>query len=299
MWLQSMDKCEDSRELIGRYWTGNQSKISLRDFAEPMDRLPAISSFAEYVQKKTGDEYIAGLFRSDIHRGLMWNKTKEHKCEGFEDHLDKSFFRHGQDFYKSRFRDGQEPKDCYVAPSWSWVSTPSSSYSSHAYSITTTTVADCDIEAEVQLENEDNPFGRVKSGRLVLTSRAYRSDSMQLYMKEEKVWVKKEKLKLKDNSGFEADIDLDWSIQLGPDENLQILDAPRDEQHPLWKSQGPLNDMHLVPLIQSHDGRETFGLVIIPFPNQPDESWMRAGIFTSEEPWETFEKCPRKRFLVL
>lgn len=160
-------------------------------------------------------------------------------------------------------------------------------------------MADCDIEAEVQLENEDNPFGRVKSGRLVLTSRAYRSDSMQLYMKEEKVWVKKEKVKLKDNAGFEADIDLDWSIQLGPDENLQISDAPRDEQHPLWKSLGPLNDMHLVPLIQTSNGRETFGLVIIPFPNQPDESWMRAGIFTSKEPWESFEKCPRKRFLVL
>lgn len=291
-WLQSMDTNGDSREIIGSHWTGSQYQVSHRNFTIPTDRLPAISSFAEYVQEKTGDKYVAGLFRCDLHRGLTWNKHMKHKYDGFEDHLERSFFRNGKEFYKHCFRRGDEPKNLYVAPSWSWVSTSFSSYSWHAWTVATITVADCDIEAEVQLENEDNPFGRVKSGQLVLTSKAYRSDSMQLYMQEEKV-------RLRDNAGFEADMDLDWSIQLGPEKNLLISDCRWDENHPLWKSQGPLSGMHLVPLIQEEDGSETIGLVIIPFPNQPDESWMRAGIFKSKEPWERFEKCPRKRFLVL
>ncbi|KAF4541557.1 Heterokaryon incompatibility protein [Lasiodiplodia theobromae] len=286
-----MDKPGDSREIIGRYWTGSQYHISHRHFTAPTDRLPAISSLAELVSKAAGDEYIAGLFRSDLHRGLTWNKKTKDKCEGFEDHLDKSFFRHGKEFYKSRFRDGEEPKDCYVAPSWSWVSTPSSSYSWRAWGIPTIIDADCDIDAKVQLENEDNPFGRVKSGHIVLTSKAYHSDSMRLCMQEEK-------LRLKDNAGLEADVDLDWALQLGSDENLLISDCCWDENHPLWKSRGPLSGMHLVPLIQEEDGRETIGLIVIPFPNQTDESYMRAGIFTSKGTWNPSEDCPRKSLQV-
>ncbi|KAB2573321.1 hypothetical protein DBV05_g7996 [Lasiodiplodia theobromae] len=297
LWVQFMDKRGNARDIIGRYWTGSQYQVSHRSFTNPTDRLPAISSFAEFVAKKIddvkkikktedvnetedhkeiGDDYIVGLFRPDLHRGLTWNKKKENKVNGFQDHVQKSFFGLGKH---------------YVAPSWSWISTPSSTYSWHASTVATITEADCDIKAEIQLEREDNPFGRVKSGHIVLTSKAYHSESMQLYMQEEK-------LKLKDNAGFEADVDLDWALQLGPDEDLLISDCHWDETHPLWKSQGPLSGMHLVPLIQEEDGSETIGLIIVPFPNQKDEFYMRAGIFTSKGTWNLSEDCPRKSLRV-
>jgi hypothetical protein len=62
------------------------------------DRLPALSGLAGLVAQKTGDVYLAGLWRKDLIRGLQWHSV--HKDSIYESYLP----------YK------------YRAPSWSWVS---------------------------------------------------------------------------------------------------------------------------------------------------------------------------------
>lgn len=50
--------------VIGKYGTLNLTKQS--------DKLPAIAGIARQVQLATGDTYLAGLWKSDIERGLQW-----------------------------------------------------------------------------------------------------------------------------------------------------------------------------------------------------------------------------------
>lgn len=68
------------------------------------DKLPALSAIAEEVRLRTGDVYLAGLWKHDLHRGLLW------MCKSSA---------------------GQPEQGClpdrYRAPSWSWASIESSS----------------------------------------------------------------------------------------------------------------------------------------------------------------------------
>jgi hypothetical protein len=68
------------------------------------DRLAALSGLAA-VYQRTSDEYICGLWRSDLVRSLMW-KVKEY-------HTDK------QGAFGRAVRISQSQQD-YDAPSWSW-----------------------------------------------------------------------------------------------------------------------------------------------------------------------------------
>ncbi|EHK23657.1 uncharacterized protein TRIVIDRAFT_138711, partial [Trichoderma virens Gv29-8] len=36
------------------------------------DRLPAVSSYAKLIASKSGDTYLAGLWKKNLHRGLLW-----------------------------------------------------------------------------------------------------------------------------------------------------------------------------------------------------------------------------------
>ena len=38
------------------------------------DRLPAASSLAAVAAARTGDEYIARLWKGDLYNGLLWNR---------------------------------------------------------------------------------------------------------------------------------------------------------------------------------------------------------------------------------
>ena len=64
-----------------------------RSITYETDSLPAISGLAREVNRHTGYDYLAGLWRQDIHNGLLWS------IEGCAKYPDE-----------------------YVGPSWSWVS---------------------------------------------------------------------------------------------------------------------------------------------------------------------------------
>jgi hypothetical protein len=76
-------------------WYRIVANYSERNLGYPSDIFPALSGLAQTVGTLTGDEYMAGLFRRDACRGLLWSPT------------DKAM--------ASRAHP-------YRAPSWSWAS---------------------------------------------------------------------------------------------------------------------------------------------------------------------------------
>ena len=81
-----------------KFWKGAVKTYSSRRLSCETDRLPAISALASAVFADTGDEYLAGLWRSDLVAQLMW--------------------------YNIPSYEGTQPHGRYIAPSWSWASTP-------------------------------------------------------------------------------------------------------------------------------------------------------------------------------
>lgn len=65
-------------------WNSVVEDYSRRSFTKETDRLPAIASYAESVALIIGDEYLAGLWKSDFHRGVLWStmpySEKELRC---------------------------------------------------------------------------------------------------------------------------------------------------------------------------------------------------------------------------
>lgn len=85
------------------------------------DTLPALSGIAKLLQARLHDRYLAGLWRRDIHKQLLWSKspsTWSFTAEEFEllqslpdDHINQLYLP-----YRPR-RTAE-----YAAPSWSWAS---------------------------------------------------------------------------------------------------------------------------------------------------------------------------------
>jgi hypothetical protein len=77
-------------------WYRMVEDYTARSITKHTDRLPALSGLAQAVDRVTGNEYLAGLWKSSLLEGLLWCKA-----------------RPGQAFTAT-------PE--YVAPSWSWAS---------------------------------------------------------------------------------------------------------------------------------------------------------------------------------
>ncbi|CVL08514.1 related to tol protein [Fusarium mangiferae] len=105
-----------------------------RHLSVPADKLPAISGLASIFAERLGDQYLAGLWRSDLVVGLCWQGLK-----------------HG----RRRVRE-------YRAPSWSWASVDGhiSLGFPLAYNILATI-----MDAEVRLKGA-NPYGEVLEGKI-------------------------------------------------------------------------------------------------------------------------------------
>ncbi|KAI1027258.1 hypothetical protein LB504_008092 [Fusarium proliferatum] len=105
-----------------------------RHLSVPSDKLPAISGLASIFAERLGDQYLAGLWRSDLVVGLCWQGLK-----------------HG----RRRVRE-------YRAPSWSWASVDGhiSLGFPLAYNILATI-----MDAEVTLKGA-NPYGEVLEGKI-------------------------------------------------------------------------------------------------------------------------------------
>jgi hypothetical protein len=76
------------------YWRKSIEFYSMRMFTNDTDKLRAISGCAQWIKAKTNDNYMAGLWRSDLRTQLFW----------YSDDRDSS------------------SQKTYRAPSWSWAS---------------------------------------------------------------------------------------------------------------------------------------------------------------------------------
>ncbi|ETS73638.1 hypothetical protein PFICI_14584 [Pestalotiopsis fici W106-1] len=85
------------------------ANYSPRELTQNQDRLPALSGLAQiFGQSLPGDEYAAGLWRNDLHRGLGWIlRIPPHES-------------------LSGLLDDLSDNDSYIGPSWSWISRPKS-----------------------------------------------------------------------------------------------------------------------------------------------------------------------------
>lgn len=62
-----------SRHELRQRWYGIVQEYSRRALSNPKDRLPAIAGFAaEWKRYQPKDEYLAGLWKNDIRKGLLW-----------------------------------------------------------------------------------------------------------------------------------------------------------------------------------------------------------------------------------
>jgi hypothetical protein len=131
--MQSSDLYDAWYDLVMLYGKCDLSVLS--------DIFPAISGIVKSISRASGDEYVAGLWKGDMHRGLLWTAP---------------------DSTSSR-RDLRQ----YRAPSWSWASLPAtcSFYVRQIVQEEVDTSCMRIEEADVLIEGA-NPFGVVSSGKL-------------------------------------------------------------------------------------------------------------------------------------
>jgi len=124
----------------------------------PNDRLPAVSAIARQVQPLIRSRYLAGIWESDIPRGLSW------------------YIPH----YRWKMKEvSQSAANSCIAPSWSWISAKlNASIPVVNYSIHFRTAIN-NWDAQVDLESDDE-FGRVKGGTLKLRGKILTLDVYEL-----------------------------------------------------------------------------------------------------------------------
>ena len=102
------------------------------------DKLVAISAIAQHIQKDTPDEYIAGMWRTELASQLCWSTQR------------------GKRYSPA------------VAPTWSWASNsaPIGYFNSEPYTFPITKVYIEITSVDIKYQTPTNPFGEVISGAL-------------------------------------------------------------------------------------------------------------------------------------
>ena len=126
-------------------WETIVSEFLGRHFTFPTDRLPAISGIAQSLTGVNGDDYVVGLWRGELLRGLLWHADPNSEWQDF----------------------ALEGSNTYVAPSWSWPSRNCIiSYGVRKYQLPKAREAmtpECRlVDAKVELAGSE-PFGAVRS----------------------------------------------------------------------------------------------------------------------------------------
>ncbi|KAM0304734.1 hypothetical protein ACHAPM_002844 [Fusarium culmorum] len=200
-------------------WYSMITDYSKRVLSFEQDKFPAIAALARHFSERfEGQSYIAGLWESDIHKGLLWTSTSEWK----------------------EFDEYQRlvPKE-YTAPSWSWARRPLRLY--------WVLIGDENPKSELIVRGsnvvteEHNKFGRISKGRLLPTARKFKpttrrngkigikhSDALWKFMNSRQFnYILQSK-----NNEYMAKIRFDWDSR----------SSLNDDGYP----RGPMNDISLI-----------------------------------------------------
>lgn len=153
----------------GERWIGLIRDYSRLKITKEHDRLPALSGLAKaYQRARPGIRYLAGLWESWLHRGLLWFVTSQ---SHFEPSITTETFRTTSTLW---MHPSQSP---WGAPSWSWAFTgqPVNFEHLHEYRILHTEI----LRAECTLSNPEEPMGNVEGG--ILDVRGPLIDLHQIY----------------------------------------------------------------------------------------------------------------------
>ncbi|KAI1749902.1 heterokaryon incompatibility protein-domain-containing protein [Xylaria castorea] len=131
-----------------RHWENICETFTERALTLSSDRALAISGIAQIFAELSGDQYIAGLWKSYFHSALLWKIEYNH-------------------FYRRYIT----PPATYQGPSWSWLSVNGPVKFSRACN-PSECVAEI-LSCEAEPANEAAPYGLIRkgSGRLVLAAR--------------------------------------------------------------------------------------------------------------------------------
>lgn len=126
-----------------RTWYELVKTYSEMELTEQTDKFPAISALASAFSEILDDKYVAGLWRSDLRRGLTW---------------------HIPEYIEAPERADQ--CGSYIAPSWSWASTTSQvAFCNIVYDLH---ASDTELVDPLVVPQTANPFGELTESRLTL-----------------------------------------------------------------------------------------------------------------------------------
>ena len=136
----TLEGCFKNDEEVDLFWRRNVEIYCGRRLTRCSDRLPALAGIASIVAQTTKDEYLAGLWRQNLLRQLIWRPTGR----------------------------GNQPSK-YLAPSWSWASLQAIdivSYTADGVLTKDTYQAEV-IEAHCERTGPDI-YGSLRSGYVIL-----------------------------------------------------------------------------------------------------------------------------------
>ncbi|RSL51357.1 hypothetical protein CEP54_011458 [Fusarium duplospermum] len=139
-------------------WFRILSEFSTTRLTCQTDRLPAVSGLAKRFQEVFQDEYLAGLWRNDLCRGLFWQSDVA-------------------DCSRQELLASLVSPDPYIAPSWSWARDlcPVAVHLAHILNLWQELEALWQEFALVDVKMEldgSNPYGELRYGQLTLRSKA-------------------------------------------------------------------------------------------------------------------------------
>ncbi|KAJ1324724.1 HET domain-containing protein [Microdochium nivale] len=189
--------------LLNRQWMGLMENYSRRQLSNKTDCLPALSGLASLYRKllRDDDEYIAGIWRNDLHRQLFWTSHFKQRCSLGE---------------RLSSLSGLLYDRSYVAPSWSWISQQQQwiEFGCQTVYMSNIRYSDCAQEfshAVARLEYKGiDSYGELTSASLDIKSRLLSADHFsprceRVDAREHPFW------RLEDSAqGYVATCNLDW-----------------------------------------------------------------------------------------
>ncbi|KAL6900446.1 HET domain-containing protein [Trichoderma evansii] len=244
-----------------------------RKLSYERDRLPALSGLSRALASSFPDlEYLAGLWKADLHTGLMWiSRTTQ------------------------TYQDYIKPREYgYVAPSWSWARRPDPV---NWFFVDVEHTPEFELRAANVVTDKLNPYGRVFSAYLELNAKMYKmvplgeegEDSssssssrpcINKVSEDEKLYwhIYPFHYVLYSKCGnYVATLNLDWDEQGFLHDGYGYLDAPMDEMRMLLISSSDLSDR--VMRQEYYDNRMMAGLLVMPTQNA--DEFVRVGLWYS------------------
>lgn len=175
-------------------WTELVEEYVSRQLTNPADRFPALSGIAKLFAKATGDDYVAGLWSSDLLRQCLW---EGHSNVSSLDKLLDSLF--------------VNERDDYTCPSWSWALQHDVLFPQFRASQAIRSECKSIKAWTLPINPNLNPWGRVRDGQLKVEARFMTIDGVWTRATARTSTSHFHRWNLHLSSSIRIDCSLDWN----------------------------------------------------------------------------------------